>query len=185
MIRLAFGLLVVISLLIYAIFHVVNHHYYLALALLLISVLAAWVCVIGLDGIFNSVLKDTLAGIIVLLSVAHVFSTSPASDLENAAVNIELMMQAMTINFCPQQVQKDQSKRAAFSKLKDVLFSKCIVQTHSDMMQMTVNLGKSIYLDPVSGTLDNIYSDFISEKQTTCRDVANEMNLLCPGQIHF
>lgn len=128
---------------------------------------------------------SALSTIMMILTVIHVVSASGALDFQSTKKQYDLMVQSMEAGFCPEVKQPDERKRVAFEQLKNTLFMSCAMQHNRNIMTLTVDLSKAVHLDPVTGTLDSIYSDFIKEKdmKPTCIELAQEMDRLCPGLL--
>lgn len=67
--------------------------------------------------------------------------------------------------------------------MRVVLAEKCVRQNIVDVQTITVNLSKALYLDPVTSTIDSIYSEFGGKNEVTCGEMAKQLDSLCPGII--
>ncbi|WP_140285702.1 hypothetical protein [Vibrio parahaemolyticus] len=125
---------------------------------------------------------STLGLVILVFSAVQAFSSSPAMDFELQKKNIALMSEVFKTQYCPYELQPDDKKRDAFRELHSVAVNKCVLQSNTDMLNLTFELSKGRYLDPVSGLVDGIYNDFIDgSKPVTCVGLAKTMDNLCPN----
>ncbi|MGY3856158.1 hypothetical protein [Aeromonas intestinalis] len=176
-------LAIIVSIFAYGIYQLFKGSPLLSIATMLFAVIVFLVLYCRVD-IFDEIVS-LLSTAIVILTVIHVVKTSDVFDVNNGKKQYDLMMQSVEAGFCPVRNQPDERKRAAFEQLRNTLFMSCALQHNRDVMTLTVDLSKAVYLDPLTGTLDSLYTDFIKEKDftPTCLDIAQEMSRLCPGHL--
>ncbi|RSM21639.1 hypothetical protein C5B78_22350 [Aeromonas salmonicida] len=122
-----------------------------------------------------------------IFAVIQLFNDTNILDMRVVSKQNSLMIQSLEAGFCPSTNQPNEYKRMTFEQLKNTLFKSCATQNHRDLMTLTVDLSKTVYLDPVTGTIDSLYNDFIKKKDMTptCLDIAQEMDRLCPGLLEL
>ena len=176
---------IIASILAYGIYQLFMGSPLLFVATCLFAVIVFLVIFCGFD-IFDGNIS-MLSTLIVVFTVVHVVRSSNAPDIENTKKQYSLMMQSVESGFCPIRNQPDERKRTAFEQLKDTLFVSCALQNNRDITALTVDLTKAVRLDPLTGTLDSLYNDFIKEKDMTptCLEIAQEMDRLCPGLLEI
>ena len=144
-------------------------------------VFAYWM-VSGLDADLR--LVTTLATAITMLTAAHLFTTSDATDMELQRINRQLFHEFSALNYCPEANQPDQMKRVAFKKLKKIASMKCVTQTNDDMLSLSIDLAKAVHLPTSVGFGDTVYSEFFdTTKVIKCVDLARAADKLCPNLL--
>lgn len=130
----------------------------------------------------------TVLGLIVLIiSLVDVTSSSNAFNVENIKKQNEVFMRSVEARYCPVSHQPNERKRAAFNELSEKLSMSCLQQGNRDILKLHADLSKTVYLDPVLGTVDSFYNEFFSKKDTslTCLELAQKMDRLCPRLLEL
>jgi len=150
-------------------------------SVLLAMILMVWVLLFGFDSLQERWYLASIPAALVVLSIFNAFLSSPLSDPDSHKENIDLIKRAIDSDSCSPEVQSDQLRREAFNKLRAVLVKKCALQSYVDVQNITVDLSKALYLDPVTSTLDSIYGEFTGKSEVTCGEMAAQLDSLCPG----
>jgi hypothetical protein len=154
--------------------------------ILLIGVLFVWAILLGpLSLIADKEISGFIASLVTILSIVNVLNTGDVTDSDKTNQNIDLFQQALQVKYCPTTIQPDESKRAKFQALKDILVKQCGFQNHQNIYRLAIDAAKARYLDPVSGLADNIHSEFIKDEPVTCLSIAKRMNEICPGKLQL
>lgn len=127
--------------------------------------------------------RKSLAGLVALLSFFHIIGTSNFFDSNSNETNRKLLVQAFKVEYCPADIQPAKELRKGFSKLKEVLQLKCATQHVIDAQNLIIDVQKSRFFDPVTGSIESIYNQLKGKKQIACIDIAKQMDVLCPGII--
>lgn len=150
-------------------------------SVLLATFLILWVVLFGLDSLRERWYLASIPAALVVLSIFNAFLSSPLSNPDSYKENSSLVSRAISTDSCSPEVQPDELRREAFNKLREVLVKKCALQSYVDVRNVAVDLTKAIYLDPVTSTLDSIYSEFKGKREVTCGEIAAQLDSLCPG----
>lgn len=126
-----------------------------------------------------------ITGLITILSIFNAFMASDATDSDKIDQNIDLFQQALKVKYCPTDIQPNESERAKFHALKDILVKQCGLQNRQNINSLAVDAAKARYLDPISGLADNIHSEFIKDEPVTCLSIAMRMNEICSGKFQL
>ncbi|MGY3892871.1 hypothetical protein [Aeromonas enterica] len=128
-----------------------------------------------------------LGMVVLIISSIDIVGSSKAFDINGIAKNNKLFIQSIEGRYCPVRNQPDEIKRESFNKMSDKLFELCLFQNHRNITALTFDLSKTVYLDPVLGTVDSFYNEFFSKKDTplTCLELAQKMDRLCPGLLEL
>lgn len=176
---------VFLGFLLYGFYHALNGNFYLAISMALLAIAMFFLALNDYD-IFNESVSCWLM-LSTVFAVIQLFNDTNLLDIGGVNKQNNLMMQSLEVGFCPSTNQPNEYKRMTFEQLKNTLFKSCATQNHRDLMALTVDLSKTVYLDPVTGTIDSLYNDFIKKKDMTptCLDIAQEMDRLCPGFLEL
>jgi len=111
------------------------------------------------------------------------FYSSDLSDSDLQDKNATLFFELISMPHCPVDLQPDSQARAEFRKLVEVAQVKCAVQGYQDMIELTVELQKSVYLNAEAGLIDTISTEFFSNtpKKVRCIDIVKAADKLCPN----
>ncbi|VFB10060.1 Uncharacterised protein [Aeromonas salmonicida] len=174
-----------LGILLYGFYHALNGNFYLAISMALLAIAILFLASNDYD-IFDESFSFLLT-LSTVFAVIQLFNDTNILDMRMINKQNSLMMQSLEAGFCPSINQPNEYKRMTFEQLKNTLFKSCATQNHRDMMALTVDLSKTVYLDPVTGTIDSLYNDFIKKKDMTptCLDIAQEMDRLCPGFLEL
>ncbi|MEQ8260278.1 MAG: hypothetical protein RH947_08275 [Alcanivorax sp.] len=170
----------------YSIFKILGGEWLAALVILLTGLLFVWAMLAGLSAVIETQeVFLPILGLITLFSILNTFMISPAMNRARVDKNIELLSQAVTVQYCPESTQPDASKRAYFRELNSILVDMCARQNHKNISDLAEGIAKARYLDPVSGLADQVYSDFMKGELPTCLSIAKRMDKICPGVFNL
>ncbi|MGF1693930.1 hypothetical protein [Photobacterium kagoshimensis] len=185
MFKLGTTIAITLILLIFSIYEIFLDAPFLALTFFFTAILTPWTIFAGLESIFKSEFTKMMVILITFSSIAHAFDSNNLTKSGYIKDNVELFSKSLRIKNCPYDAQHDDKKRLAFNKLKKVLVTTCGMQNYADLTLLTSDLVKARYLDPATGALDSIYNELTKKDIVTCKDVARQLEVLCPGQLNL
>jgi hypothetical protein len=181
--KLLVAALIVLVLLSFSLYSAFTGKYLQSIAVLLAMILFVWVLLFGFDSVQEHWFLASIPAVLTVFSIFNAILSSPHSDHNRDKDNVHYFKIAMDAVSCSPDRQPDRERREAFNKMRVVLAEKCVRQNIVDVQTITVNLSKALYLDPVTSTIDSIYSEFGGKNEVTCGEMAKQLDSLCPGII--
>ena len=110
-------------------------------------------------------------------------ATSKAAEAIDSNEYFDLMKAGAEAPACPHYIQPDAELRHLFYELKNTLVAQCSIQQNINIRNLVIDLQVERLQDPITGTVSAIYGEFFpdNDRSMTCADVADKMDLICPG----
>ncbi|MCD9505357.1 hypothetical protein C9J20_16320 [Photobacterium phosphoreum] len=169
-----------IVLIVFSIKFLIDKNYLLSLIFILTSLVPIRLLFVSFSDYFSDQYLNIISVTIVALSILNSFNDSPLVDTNSITKNYEIIGNSVNIPYCTENEQPDKMKRDLFNSEKDKLLQKCALQHIADGAKLTINIAKSLYLDPIAGAADSIYSDIHPNHKLTCQELNIYLHKLCP-----
>ncbi|MCG9683548.1 hypothetical protein L1D31_13310 [Vibrio sp. Isolate23] len=121
---------------------------------------------------------------ILTCSLANSYSTNNLSKSGYVKKNLEFFYESKNMEYCSSQEQPDEEMRTLFNKNKGNLRSKCVLQSHIDLQDLSMDLAKARYFDSATGAIDTIYRSFNEPDSLSCQKFA-EVSYVCKSQVKW